>query len=119
MNGSAFSFENIDNITGINIITMANSSNAHLVGLIRQSSGEFSNIAFKNNLGNSILTIEHEESFVQGRRFCIRLLAFTNLSRDTPTRANNDLATCAKRDASLLVLIMWSVQGDNNNYSYV
>ena len=62
MNGSAFVFENVDNITGTNI-TIANSSNVYSAGVIRLSSGVFSNMTVKNNSGNSILIIE--ESFVQ------------------------------------------------------
>ena len=73
MNGSAFVFENVDNITGTNI-TIANSSNAHSVGVIRLSNGIFSNMTVKNNSGNSILIIE--ESFVQFKGVSI----FTNSS---------------------------------------
>ena len=61
MNGSAFTFENIDNITGMNI-TMVNSSDSYIVGVIRLSNIVFSNVTVKNNSGNSILIIE--ESFV-------------------------------------------------------
>ena len=62
MNGSAFTFENVDNITGTNVI-IANSSNVYSAGVIRLSSGVFSNMTVKNNSGNSIMIIE--ESFTQ------------------------------------------------------
>ena len=63
MNGSAFTFDSIDNITGINI-TIANSSSAiYSTGVIRRSDGFFLNTIVKNNSGNSIIVIE--ESFVQ------------------------------------------------------
>ena len=63
MNGSAFSFESIDNITGTNI-TIANSSAAvYSAGAIRLSNVVFFDMIVKNNSGNSIVIIE--ESFVQ------------------------------------------------------
>ena len=61
MNGSAFTFSNIDNITGTNIL-MANSSDINSAGVIRLSDGIFSNVTVKNYSGNSIIIIE--ESFV-------------------------------------------------------
>ena len=63
INGIAFTFESIDNITGINI-TIANSINAvYSAGAIHQCDGVFFNMTVKNNSGNSIIIIE--ESFVQ------------------------------------------------------
>ena len=68
MNGSAFVYENIDNITGTNI-TIANFSDAYTVGIIRLSNIIFSNVRVKNNSGNSILIIE--ESFVHFKEISV------------------------------------------------
>ena len=62
MNGSAFTFDSIDHITGTNV-EIGNSSDTYLIGDIRLSNGIFSNMTVKNNSGNSIMIIE--ESFVQ------------------------------------------------------
>ena len=62
VNGSAYTFENIDNITGTNI-EIVNSSAAYLIGDIGLSNVIFTNMTVKNNSGNSIMIIE--ESFVQ------------------------------------------------------
>ena len=66
MNGSAFAFENIENITGTNIAI----SNSYSAGVIRLSNGVFTNMTVKNNSGNSILIIS-EESFIQFEGFSI------------------------------------------------
>ena len=68
MNGSAFMFESIDSINGKNV-TMANSSDTYVVGVIRLSVGAFFNVTVKNNTGNLIILIE--ESFVQFRETSI------------------------------------------------
>ena len=69
MNGSAFAFENIENISGTNI-TISNSSDTYSAGVIRLSNGVFTNMTVKNNSGNSILIIS-EESFIQFEGFSI------------------------------------------------
>ena len=61
MNESAFTFENINRIAGINI-GLINSADSYLIGAIRLSSCAFTNMIVKNNSGNSILIIE--ESFI-------------------------------------------------------
>ena len=63
MNGSAFIFDSIDNITGINITIANSSSTIYSTGVIQQSDGVFLNTIVKNNSENSIIVIE--ESFVQ------------------------------------------------------
>ena len=69
MNGSAFAFENIENISGTNI-AISNSSDTYSAGVIRLSNGVFTNMTVKNNSGNSILIIS-EESFIQFEGFSI------------------------------------------------
>ena len=59
VNRTVFTFENISNITGTNIILSNSSvSDAYSAGTIRLSDAAFTNTTVVNNSGNSITTIE-------------------------------------------------------------
>ena len=78
MNGSAFTFENIENFTGTSI-TISNSSDTHhSAGIIQLilSNGMFTNMTVKNNLGSSVLIIEESSIQLEG------IITFANNSAD-------------------------------------
>jgi predicted outer membrane repeat protein len=92
---SAFTFENINKISAINV-EILNSTDSYLVGAIRLSSGVFYNITVKNNAGNSILVIEESSVLFKG------ISVFINNSANKGSTLMITLSTVAFNGFTLL-----------------